>query len=496
MLASYIKSFFLVFCAIYLYKKLLNIHNPTKYSIWIDVSFSLVLMLSVYAIENYLYSFREMAIGFCVCGFVMMYYRQTFKISVVTTVIAVSCSYLLGTFSGAIAFLGKYFILGIIPDYTVIDLIYVTIVGVFQILLIEVLFSLQRLKNGMPFLQNEKFTDIGIVVSLLVIGCGISSTTDDLVLTYVGFVLICGIVLLLWWLNQLQVTYRERHSAQVEVHLENEIADLREANDDLRRKNYDLSRLIHADNKLIPALELAYRQTLEAAVFPDAAQEQTARATLAFIESASSVRSGALAQYDIAHNSLTATGVPAVDVIVRYMAQRASGQGVSFQLMTMGSVKYLTDQIIAEYDLSTLLADLLENALIAVKDAEQKNILLSIGIVDGAYIIAVYDSGAAFCPDVIRRMGLERVTSHEPDGGSGIGLMTTFEILRGCKASFVLDETIDNSLYTKSVSICFDGLNQIKVRSDREEILSLSAERNDIAFFREQMLIGEANAAI
>ena len=488
----YIKSFSLIISSVYLYKKLLNIRNSIRFGVWADVLFSLLLALMICTVNDFIQPFRLMIIAFAICGFVMCYYFQAFKISIVTSFISIGFAYLLGVIGGLLAHLGTFIILGDMPDNFSINILFYATAGVFQIFLIKALFYIQRLKKGMPFLRNEKFVDVGVIISFVLMGCTIfnfkqTSATQF----YILLALICGIVLLLWWLNQLQVTYRERHSAQVEVHLENEIAGLREANDDLRRKNYDLSRLIHADNKLIPALELAYRQTLEAAVFPDAAQEQTARATLAFIESASSVRSGALAQYDIAHNSLTATGVPAVDVIVRYMAQRASGQGVGFQLMTMGSVKYLTDQIIAEYDLSTLLADLLENALIAVKDAEQKNILLSIGIVDGAYIIAVYDSGAAFCPDVIRRMGLERVTSHEPDGGSGIGLMTTFEILRGCEASFVLDETIDNSLYTKSVSICFDGMNQIKVRSGREEILSLSAERNDIAFFREQMLIGD-----
>lgn len=270
-------------------------------------------------------------------------------------------------------------------------------------------------------------------------------------------------VLLLWWLNQLQITYRERHSAQVAEHLEQELAALREENAGLVQKNYELSRLIHADNKLIPALELAYRETLAAAEFGDPSQEQAAHANLAYIESVEAVRRGTLAQYDIAHKSLTATGVPAVDTAVGYMAQRAVEQGVSFDFALMGSVKYLVKHIISQHDLSTLLADLLENALIAVKDAGHKHILLTIGIVENAYVLTVHDSGPAFQPDVIRQMGLTPITTHEADGGSGLGLMTVFEIIRACNASFILDETVDNSLYTKAVSIRFDNLGQTQV---------------------------------
>ena len=80
-------------------------------------------------------------------------------------------------------------------------------------------------------------------------------------------------------------------------------------------------------------------------------------------------------------------------------------------------------------------------------------------------------------------MGKIRYTTHGDSGGSGIGLMTAFEILRTCKASFLLDECINNTPYSKVISICFDGLGQIRIHSRRPEILDLSKERTDMIFF-------------
>ena len=484
----YIKCFFLIFCGVCLFKKLLDIHNSTRFGPWIDVFFSLLLSILACAFDNYFQPFRSVVITLSISGFTMLYYCQTFKIAVVTSIISVGLSYLFGVLGAALTFLVKYSVLGVTPDLTVIDLTFAAATGIFQLLLIMLMFSFRRLRKGMPFLKNERFADIGVIISLVVI-IGTVFWTSNVTLTYLGVVLTCGAVIFLWWLNQLQVNYRQRHSAQVEESLEQEITKLREENAGLVKKNYELSRRIHKDNKAIPALELAYREMLAAAQFENEEKQQTAYATLDFIASLSARREDELEQYDIAHKKPADTGVPAVDTIVRYMAQRAVLQGVRFEFSVMGSVKYLADRIIPAAALSTLLADLLENALIAVKDAVSKNIFLSIGIVENAYILAVYDSGAAFSPEIVRCMGLERATTHALEGGSGIGLMTALEIIHDCKASFVIDETLDNSLYTKAVSVCFDGLDRIRVRSDREEILALGRERDDIDFIRTPVLI-------
>ena len=62
-------------------------------------------------------------------------------------------------------------------------------------------------------------------------------------------------------------------------------------------------------------------------------------------------------------------------------------------------------------------------------------------------------------------MGRKKITTHKDSGGSGIGLYTTFEILKRHKASFILDETIDSDIFVKKISILFDGCEQCVIRN-------------------------------
>lgn len=481
-LLSCVKSFFLIAGTILLYKKLLSLPVPAKRSVPFDICYSLMLSFIIGATEYYLPTLRVAMIVIIISGFVMLHYKQPFKIAIVTTVISASLSYVAYVISGSLAYPVKQYIEQIAKNTTVSTLIALMWTGIWQLLLIRIPFSVRRLKKGMPFLRNKRFTDIGVVIGIIVICASAWGINRGSLPAYVGSVLVCGMLLFLWWYDQLKAMYQEKYRATREESLESEITRLQKEHEELVHKNYELSRIIHSDNKLLPALVMELKQILESSVFEDEQAERKVRDTVTYVESFDVIRRGVFTAYDTTHMNLVKTGVTAVDVIVRYMAQRAANQGARFNFTVMGSVKYLTDHIIPENDLSTLLADLLENALIAVKDTSQKDVLLSINIVENSYLLEVYDSGIAFQPDTIRHMGLERTTTHEANGGSGIGLMTAFEIIRACGASFILDETIDNELYTKGISIRFDNRSQTRIISNRTEVLNLSKDRTDIVF--------------
>ena len=119
--------------------------------------------------------------------------------------------------------------------------------------------------------------------------------------------------------------------------------------------------------------------------------------------------------------------------------------------------------LISENDLNTLILDLGENAVIAVRDAKTKNVLVVLGTENDCFSISIFDSGLPFDNKVIENLGKRRITTHRKTGGSGIGLLTTAELLRKCKASIVVDENIDNENYAKKVSVIFDVLSQCRV---------------------------------
>jgi sensor histidine kinase regulating citrate/malate metabolism len=168
-----------------------------------------------------------------------------------------------------------------------------------------------------------------------------------------------------------------------------------------------------------------------------------------------------------------------------YMLQKARAEKIELDMSLSGSVKYLIGAVIAESDLNTLLADLIDNAIIATKRREKKNILVSVGICDNFYRIDVFDSGEPFTDETILDLGLKRTTTHLNDGGSGIGMMTVFQILRKYGASFEIDDSIGNSLYTKKVSACFDNLGQFRLKTDRPHLSGLLPWRDDILLFGE-----------
>ena len=152
---------------------------------------------------------------------------------------------------------------------------------------------------------------------------------------------------------------------------------------------------------------------------------------------------------------------------------------INFTFTQNANVRYLVNKICNDESLCTLIADLLENALIATQNNDIRNIHLGIDIEDGFYAINIIDSGIHFPPEVYLDMGIKRHTTHEDTGGSGIGLMTTFELVKKYRASFIIDEKLNSNFYTKKLTISFDRLNQIYIKTTRAEILNLASLRPD-----------------
>lgn len=133
-------------------------------------------------------------------------------------------------------------------------------------------------------------------------------------------------------------------------------------------------------------------------------------------------------------------------------------------------VKEAVNDLISENDLNTLILDLGENALIAVQKSEIRNVLIVFGSENESFTVSIYDSGLPFEQQVIENLGKRRITTHRKTCGSGIGLMTTAQLLKKHKASLMIDESIDNESYVKKVSVIFDGLNQLRVITQTNKI--------------------------
>ena len=89
--------------------------------------------------------------------------------------------------------------------------------------------------------------------------------------------------------------------------------------------------------------------------------------------------------------------------------KRANNDGISFELSVTCDLKEFVKDLICENDLNTLILDLCENALIAVRETKIKNILVVFGIENESFIISVYDSGLPFESKVIENLGKKRI---------------------------------------------------------------------------------------
>lgn len=487
MLLPYTKLFFIILGSFYVFKKLLHISAGCK-SYFIDITCSLFLSLIAQCLKQYIG-----VLDFCILILLLstslkIHYKFSFRTSTITATLSFAMAVfasLMAVFLTMPVKIGftRISFSGFLSDY-----ITYLIIGGLQMLLLKLPFYFKRFKNGMPFLQQGKFENTGFLISILmilIISIYRGSPNTDFKITILTLVIpftISILFLFRWWYKRLKSLYLEKLKNREIESLRQEIEHLQEEISDLKQNNSELSSLIHKDNKLIPAMEYAVTTLFHTATFTDNETKEQAESLLTQLKSISNERNGILSTYENKHKPTPKTGIISVDAMCHYMEQKALALGVNFRFTFASSVKYLTDNIIDENKLTTLIADLTENAMISTRECETKNVLLCIGLENNIYTLSVYDSGKSFERDSLLHLGVRRFTTHPKEGGSGIGLMTTLEILKTCKASFLLDECNDNAAYTKAISVCFDGLGQIRVHSKRPELLDLSHIRTDIIF--------------
>lgn len=156
------------------------------------------------------------------------------------------------------------------------------------------------------------------------------------------------------------------------------------------------------------------------------------------------------------------TKISTIDALLAHFSARCAEHQIGFNLVINGSIPYMAEHIVPQSRLETMLGDHLEDALIAVNAGSRsfRGILMLLGLAEDCYALTVFDSGVAFEPDILMRLGHAHVTTR---AGGGIGFMTTFETMRDCRASLTTREyTSGIAKHTKSVTICFDGKHPLQ----------------------------------
>lgn len=480
MLNILIKYFFIYICYAYIYKYLINNHNKKHFQMLFSIIFSLILSFTTIIIKKFFPSYINIA------PIIILWIMRSItsfqpKISFVTTMLAFAFSYGLFVFSS----FATIFILSPIRSSIPLPLPnYITFFsGSLEIFLLLLLFHKKRFRRGMPFLYSEKFINIGTIICLFffAILTHIQLAPVPLFFPYIpySFLLVISLAaLIFWWQAQLTKSYLHKLQLLELESLRKELEETTKEMEHLKKQNEELGRLIHKDNKLIPALETAVTNFLSAD--GDEKNKALGASLILQLKELSGNRREILDEVSAARSRHFATGIPALDTLLDYFDRRAEARKMEFTVnIAPNLVTYVPSKISSE-DITHLLADLLENAIIAVAPCASRKIRLQIYPYRKWFVIELSDTGIPFQEKSLLQFGIQQLTTHESSGGSGIGLMDIWKLKEKYHASIHITEYRDTAPFSKRITFLLDHRSQYLIRTWRFEELRAKSRRADL----------------
>jgi len=331
------------------------------------------------------------------------------------------------------------------------------------------IYRIKRLKSGISVQNNDGSVEILLLISILCIFLMTLFYAENLTNSYadliVSTIIFCGLALIVWWRKHVTNNYLKQLHKRNESIYEHRIEEYEKERGELLAQNAELSKIIHRDNKLIPAMAAAVEK-----VIASASNKNDFDDILSQLEELSAEHKEIINLYQAKSDTLPKTGNTALDAVIHFLNTKCLQCGVSAEFKIDGeAVPPLLQKINDHTDLNTILCDLGENAIIATKSIPSGKICIAIEKDDlSAPSVCFYDNGNKFDKRVIANMGKKRVTTHKAEGGSGIGLLTLFEILNKYNASYCLDERSDYNEYTKMIKISLDDLHNVSFLTERE----------------------------
>lgn len=418
----------------------------------------------------------------CVLSFFAGFKRKFYNTITLST-IALGITIFFMAVSTIIATLAMLPLDNFVPD-TFKDLVIIVIFSILMTLLTILIFNIKKFKKNIaPISKDDVFDKLLFISVLCIFGMTLTFTTNrqssflEIAFIFISF---CCLAVILGWRKLASNSYRKNIlDRNVEV-LEHSAREYNEQRAKLAKQNAELAKIIHRDNKLLPAMELSVRTLLER--YPDDAQaaEILKSLNILFAE-----RANAVETFRSDATVLQTTGNVTVDSVLGFLNAKAAACKVEFIAEAeTGAVEFFREQFTDLTDFNALLCDLGENAVIAAKHVEGGRVKTVLDYAGGIATLKIYDNGAPFDERVIAEMGRTEITTHKNDGGSGIGLVTAFKILKKYSASLCIDEVLSSDGggegFTKCVIICADGKGLRTVKTERGNVKKIAASRNDL----------------
>jgi len=354
-----------------------------------------------------------------------------------------------------LAALSTFAISWLFPVVAESEIVIAFIIAPMQFALVFGLFSIRRMKKGMLFLREKGAGIAGIPISAIAFVAIVLVSNQNLseemrVISIVSAIVsVAGIII--WWRRGLTRLYRKNIMQRAMQELEEENAKLKES-------SKLMEELIHRDNKLLVAM-------LDCEATEHSERMKLQGEIVALVQD----RMATINKAQQVYKTLPKTSDALFDGVMQSMLARANERDILFDFILFDDISALPETI-TPIDLSTLLSELLENAIIATSYKTYRRILVSFGFRDGCHELCVQDSGIPFEEATLEKLGKERASTHLDDGGSGIGYMTIFEILRAHDISLIISQERSEKRFrlTKAVTVRFDGKGEYIVNTPSE----------------------------
>lgn len=347
------------------------------------------------------------------------------------------------------------------------DYIALIFIGVVYVWIISIFMNINKIKNGLIFLnkkfQSEFFEFLMLELgSTILLGIIILKNSELIMQTMqiVFAIAILSIITFLTIQKSFQVYYKQKLLIQELNETKKDLKNKTEEVQKLEQENLNFSKKSHSLAHKQKSLEYKLNQLLLTTEISDEKdlKEQIQKVSKEL--------------YSKPIIELDKTGITQIDDMLNFMQSECIKNNIDFNLQLSGNIYHIINNIITEEELEILLADHIKDAIIAIKhtDNVNKSILVRLGKIEDCYGLYIYDSGIEFEKETLKNLGKKPSTTHKDEGGTGMGFMNTFDTLRKCKGSLIINEIGKPSKenYTKVIMIKFNNKNEFKVVSYKE----------------------------
>ena len=507
-----IRFFGLLIVSLYAYWKILDIKDVSKVKIAAAVIFSLVASIPLSFLPPP--PIFELAFLGSVLFFVAIMARVRIPLMIAAVIISVGVNLGLDRLAFLVILLviapiqiiyytttGAYFIYFSATETQMFDGIYIgTVLAITQpivfIMLIafaNFLFKIKRLQKGILFWENKQAIWIGLFFSILiminmsVLGISVYHNPDAADVTFSlvfpqVVINICTFGIYFWWRYHTTALYQQRIKEREIGSYVTKTEDSKKQIASLTESNDFLSETVHRDNKLIPAMYNAVNRFLDSQDSDISTEAKNKGLNILgeldeIMRERKNMILGAQRKYKV----LPLTGMERIDNILNYMLSKATENEIWFDFSVAEDIKKIAENTIPSGKLGTLLADLIENAIIAVSYSSHKKISVEMDATDNCLELNIQDSGISFEVETLANLGIEKSTTHADTCGSGIGYMVIFEIIKESDASLTITEHVpEGYTFTKSVKVLFDGKRGYTISSYRANEIKSLIKRTDM----------------